>query len=372
VSPKPPSLTLGIEEEYQIIDPASRELKSYITEILKEDSVLMGEIKPELHQSMVEVGTRVCRTPTDVRQELKRLRKLVIDLAAKNGLAIAAAGSHPFSAWQTQEITPLERYIGVREDLQDLAQRLLIFGTHVHIGIEDREFLIDAMNVSRYFLPHVLALSTSSPFWLGRQTGLKSYRSVVFRNFPRTGVPPELRSWSQYEQLVDTLVATNSIPNSSKIWWDVRPNWTYPTLEFRICDVNTRVEEAVCMAAIFQAIIAKLWKLRRDNLTFRLYPQELIEENKWRAVRYGLDGQLIDLGKQKEVPVRELIHELIDWFLRDVIDELGTRKEIEYAYTIMDGGSSADRQLKTYGDTGDLRDVVNQLVAETQEGVGTV
>jgi carboxylate-amine ligase len=369
VSPKPPSLTLGIEEEYQIIDPETRELRSYITEILKEDSVLMGEVKPELHQSMVEVGTRVCRTPTDVRQELKRLRKLVIDLAAKNGLAIAAAGSHPFSAWQTQEITPLERYIGVREDLQDLAQRLLIFGTHVHIGIEDRDFLIDAMNVSRYFLPHVLALSTSSPFWLGRQTGLKSYRSVVFRNFPRTGVPPELRSWSQYEQLVDTLVATNSIPNSSKIWWDVRPNWTYPTLEFRICDVNTRVEEAVCMAAIFQAIIAKLWKLRRDNLTFRLYPQELIEENKWRAVRYGLDGNLIDFGKRREAPARELIHELIAWFLDDVVDELGSRREVEYALKILAEGTSADRQLATFRQTGDLKAVVDQLVRETAEGV---
>ncbi|HEX9164410.1 MAG TPA: carboxylate-amine ligase [Gemmatimonadales bacterium] len=369
MSPKPPSLTLGIEEEYQIIDPGTRELKSYITEILKEDSVLMGEIKPELHQSMVEVGTRVCRTPTDVRQELKRLRKLVIDLAAKNGLAIAAAGSHPFSAWQTQEITPLERYIGVREDLQDLAQRLLIFGTHVHIGIEDREFLIDAMNVSRYFLPHVLALSTSSPFWLGRQTGLKSYRSVVFRNFPRTGVPPELRSWSQYEQLVDTLVATNSIPNSSKIWWDVRPNWTYPTLEFRICDVNTRVEEAVCMAAIFQAIIAKLWKLRRDNLTFRIYPQELIEENKWRAVRYGLDGNLIDFGKRREAPARELIHELISWFLDDVVDELGSRKEVEYALKILAEGTSADRQIAIFKQTGDLKAVVDHLVRETAEGV---
>ena len=369
MSPKPPSLTLGIEEEYQIIDPQTRELKSYITEILKEDSVLMGEIKPELHQSMVEVGTRVCRTPADVRQELKRLRKLVIDLAGKNGLAIAAAGSHPFSAWQTQEITPLERYIGVREDLQDLAQRLLIFGTHVHVGIEDRDFLIDAMNVSRYFLPHVLALSTSSPFWLGRQTGLKSYRSVVFRNFPRTGVPPELRSWSQYEQLVDTLVATNSIPNSSKIWWDVRPNWTYPTLEFRICDVNTRLEEAVCMAAIFQAIIAKLWKLRRDNLTFRLYPQELIEENKWRAVRYGLDGNLIDFGKRREAPARELIRELLGWFLDDVVDELGSRREVEYALKILAEGTSADRQIATFRQTGDLKAVVDQLVRETAEGV---
>ena len=366
---KPPSLTIGIEEEYQIIDPETRELRSYITEILTEDSVLMGEVKPELHQSMVEVGTRVCKTPTEARAELVRLRRLVSDLAAKKGLAIAAAGSHPFSAWQTQEITPLERYIGVKEDLQDLAQRLLIFGTHVHIAIEDREFLIDAMNVSRYFLPHVLALSSSSPFWLGRLTGLKSYRSVVFRNFPRTGIPPEVRDWGEYERLVETLVATGSIPNSSKIWWDVRPNWTYPTLEFRICDVNTRVEEAVCMAAIFQAIIAKLWKLRRDNLTFRRYSQELIEENKWRAVRYGLDGKLIDFGRRQELPARELIRELIGWFLDDVLDELGSRKEVEYALKILEEGTSADRQIATWRRTGDLKDVVDQLIRETAEGV---
>ncbi|MFL5521371.1 MAG: YbdK family carboxylate-amine ligase, partial [Gemmatimonadales bacterium] len=205
---KPPSLTIGIEEEYQIIDPESRELRSYITEILKEDAIILGEVKPELHQSMVEVGTRVCRTPAEVREEIVRLRRIVMGLAAKKGLCIAAAGSHPFSSWMTQEITPLERYMGVREDLQELAQRLLIFGTHVHIGIEDREFLIDAANVARYFLPHLLCLSTSSPFWMGRNTGLKSYRSVIFRNFPRNGIPRVFRSWSDYGQLVETLVAT--------------------------------------------------------------------------------------------------------------------------------------------------------------------
>jgi carboxylate-amine ligase len=318
---------------------------------------------------MVEVGTKVCRTPAEARGELVRLRRLVTELAAKNGLAIAAAGSHPFSAWQTQEITPLDRYRGVKEDLQDLAQRLLIFGTHVHVGIEDREFLIDAMNVSRYFLPHVLALSTSSPFWLGRSTGLKSYRSVVFRNFPRTGIPPELDSWDDFEHLVETLVSTNSIPNASKIWWDVRPNWSYPTLEFRVCDIATRVDEAVCIAAIFQAIVAKLWKLRRDNMTFRLYPYTLIEENKWRAVRYGLDGRLIDFGRREEYPARDLIKELVTWFLDDVLDDLGTRQEVEYAFRILEEGTSADRQLATWRRTGNLKDVVDQLVSETAEGV---
>jgi carboxylate-amine ligase len=268
-----------------------------------------------------------------------------------------------------QEITPLERYIGVREDLQDLAQALLIFGMHVHIGVEDREFLIDAMNMSRYFLPHVLALSTSSPFWLGRATGLKSYRSIVFRSFPRTGMPRRLEGWSDFEALVNTLVATNAIPNASKLWWDVRPNWSYPTLEFRICDVCPRVEEAVCIAALFQAIVAKLYKLRRQNLSWREYGVALIEENKWRAIRYGLDGKLIDLGKHQEFPARDLIHEMVDSFLGDVVDELGSRKEVEYAFTILAQGTSSDRQLAEFRKTGDLKSVVDLLVRETAEGV---
>jgi carboxylate-amine ligase len=366
---KAPSLTLGIEEEYQIIDPETRELRSYITEILNGDHMVLEEVKPELHQSMVEIGSKVCRTPADVRQELIRLRGHVMDLAGRKGLVIAAAGTHPFSSWMTQEITPLERYMGVKQDLQDLAQQLLIFGTHIHVGIEDRDFIIHAMNVARYLMPHVLCLSTSSPFWQGRRTGLKSYRSIIFKNFPRTGVPPILRSHADYQELVDSLVATRCIPDGSKIWWDVRPHHSYPTLEFRVCDVCTRIDEAVCVAAILQAIVAKIWKLRRDNLTFRIYPSSLIEELKWRAVRFGLDGHLIDFGKTEERPARELIAELLQWFIDDVVDELGSRNEVEYAFTIMREGSSADRQLATFDRTGDLKAVVDQLVAETAEGV---
>jgi glutamate---cysteine ligase / carboxylate-amine ligase len=367
---KPPSLTIGIEEEYQIIDPQTRELRSYISEILEEGRLILREqVKPELHQAMVEVGSLVCSTPAELKTELIRLRRTIIELAGKNGLKIAASGTHPFSSWMTQEITPQERYRGVKEDMQELAQRLLIFGTHVHVAIEDRQFLIDAMNVVRYLLPHVLCLSTSSPFWMGRTTGLKSYRSIIFSNFPRSGIPRTYDSWEEYTSMIETLVRTNTIPDGSKIWWDVRPNWTYPTLEFRICDVCTRVDEAICIAAIFQAIIAKLWKLRRDNLSFRVYPAELIEENKWRAVRYGLDGKLIDFGKQEELPARELIRELIEWFIGDVVDELGSRQEVEYAYRILQEGSSADRQIATYQRTGDMKAVVDQLIQETSEGV---
>jgi glutamate---cysteine ligase / carboxylate-amine ligase len=365
-----PSLTIGIEEEYQIIDPQTRELRSYITEILQEDDLILREVKPELHQSIVEVGTTVCRTPAEAGRELRRLRAMVSGLAAKKDLRIAAAGTHPFSSWVTQEITPLERYMGVKQDMQLLAQQLLIFGTHIHIGVEDREFLIDAMNVSRYFLPHLLCLAASSPFWIGRETGLKSYRSVIFRNFPRTGVPRSFQSWAEFKYLEQTLIHTRCIPDGSKIWWDVRPHHTYPTLEFRMLDICTRVDEAVCLAAILQAIIAKLWKMRRDNTTFRVYPSDLIEENKWRAVRYGLDGQLIDFGKQQELPARQLILELVEWFIEDVVDELGTRNEVEYVYRILEEGSSADRQLATFRRTGSLEPVVDQIVAETMEGIG--
>lgn len=368
--PETPSFTIGIEEEYQIIDPQTRELKSYITELLEAGKMTLREqVKAELHQSIVEVGTKVCASAQEARAELVRLRNGVMELAGRNGLKIAAAGSHPFSSWMEQEITPFERYAGVKQDMQILAQQLLIFGTHVHIGIQDPDFLIDAMNVVRYFMPHVLCLSTSSPFWIGQDTGLKSYRSIIFRNFPRTGIPPFFSSFADFVRYRDTLVKTNCIPDGSKIWFDVRPNYSYPTLEFRICDVATRVDEAVCIAAIFQALIFKLWKMRRDNMTFRLYSHALIEENKWRAVRYGLDGKLIDFGKQAELPARELIREMIDWFLGDVIDELGSRKEIEYAYRIMDEGTSADRQLATFRRTNSLQAVVDQLIQETEEGV---
>ena len=365
-----PSFSIGIEEEYQIIDPQTRELKSYITQFLEDGKVTLREsIKAEMHQSMVEVGTEVCHTPAEARAELVRLRRNIMELASSHDLKIAAAGSHPFSSWVNQDITPFERYIGVKQDMQMLAQQLLIFGTHIHIGIEDPDLLIDIMNAARYMMPHVLCLSTSSPFWMGQDTGLKSYRSIIFRNFPRTGIPPNFGSYAEFSNYVDTLVKTNSIPDGTKVWFDVRPNHKYPTLEFRICDVCTRVDEAVCIAAIFQALIFKLWKLRRDNMTFRIYPAVLIEENKWRAVRYGLDGKLIDFGKKEELPARELIREMIDWFLEDVIDEFGGRQDIEYAYRILEEGTSADRQLATFKRTGSLQTVVDQLIVETAEGV---
>ncbi len=362
---KAPSLTLGIEEEYQIVDLRTRELRSYITQVLKDGRVTVKGIKPELHQSVVEVGSCVCDTPAEARRELVRLRTAVNELAGRRGLAIMAAGTHPFSSWVDQEITPLERYLGIESDLQDLARKNLVFGLHVHVGIEDREFLIHTMRIARYFMPHVLALSTSSPFWMGRDTGLHSYRSAQWRKFPRTGTPPDFETWADYEYLITTLVRGGAIEDPSKIWWDLRPSHFYPTLEFRVCDMCTRVDEAITVAAVLQAIVAKLWKLRCDNLTFRAYPLTLLAENKWRAVRYGLDGKLIDLGQQGEVPLRTLIEELIGDFLDDVLDELGSRSEVERALQILSEGSSADRQRGVFRRTGNLESVVDHLVAET-------
>ena len=364
-----PNFTIGIEEEFQIVDPVNRELRSHIAEMIDEGRMILGEqVKPEMHQSMIEVGTGICDNAQEARADLIKLRRTVSALAVGKGLRIAAASTHPFSSWKEQKITENERYEELVDEMQLLATSLLIFGMHVHIGIEDREAQIHLMNAARYFLPHVLALSTSSPFWMGTRTGLKSYRSEVFKKFPRTDIPDYFGSWSEYDNYVGLLIRTGCIDNAKKIWWDVRPHPFFPTLEFRICDIPSRVDEVVALAALFQAIVAKLYKLYRKNMGFRLYRRALIQENKWRAVRWGLDGKLIDFGKQKEVPVRDLILELLE-FVDEVVDELGSRKEIEYIHKILENGTSADRQLATYEATHDLNAVVDQLIAETMEGV---
>jgi carboxylate-amine ligase len=361
--------TLGIEEEFQIIDPVTRELRSHITEMIDEGRMMLGEqVKPEMHQSMIEIGTGICNNIQEARADLIKLRRAVSSLAGSKGLRIAAASTHPFSSWKDQKITPDQHYAALIDEMQMLAESLLIFGMHVHVGIDDREAQIHLMNAARYFLPHLLALSTSSPFWMGRKTGLKSYRSEIFKKFPRTDIPDYFSSYSEFENYVNLLLKTGCIDKPKKIWWDVRPHPTFPTLEFRVCDIPSKVDEVIAIAALIQAIIAKLSKLYRQNMGFRLYRRALIQENKWRAVRWGLDGKLIDFGKQTEVPVRNLILELLE-FVDDVVDELGSRKELEYVHTIMMQGTSADRQLRTFEETGDLKAVVDQLISETMEGV---
>lgn len=361
--------TLGIEEEFQIVDPETRELRSHVVEFLEEGRMLLGEqIKPEMIQSQIEVGTGVCNNIQEARADITRLRSIISSLAQKNGLKIVAASTHPISRWQDQKIFDDVRYELLIEELQTVARSLLIFGLHVHVGIADRERQIHIMNASRYFLPHVLALTTSSPFWMGHNTGLKSYRSEIFKKFPRTDIPDHFDSFGAFQRYVDLLVKTGCINDGKKIWWDCRPHPYFPTLEFRICDIPTRVDDTVAIAALFQAIVAKLTKLLEKNLGFRLYRRMLIQENKWRAVRYGLDGKMIDFGKQKEVPTRDLVRELLD-FVDDVLDDLGSRKEVEHIHTILERGTSADEQLRVYNETKDLKSVVDRLMELTVENV---
>jgi carboxylate-amine ligase len=323
-----------------------------------------------MHQSVIEVGTNICRNVTEARADVTRLRSTVAALAERSNLRIVAASTHPFSDWQKQDITDRDRYHMIVEDLQDVARGNLVFGLHVHIGIQDRNLAIEIMNEARYFLPHLLALSTSSPFWLGRKTGLKSTRCSVFKMFPRTGVPDTFSSWNDFESYVDTLVKTHCIDDGKRIWWDLRPHAIFNTIEFRLCDLPTDVNDTLAIVALIQAIVAKLYVLRSKNQGFRVYNRALIEENKWRAYRYGLDGKLIDFGKRSELPARELILELLA-FVDEVIDPLGSRGEIEHIHRILERGTSADRQLAVYDETNDLRAVVDWLIQQTLNGVPT-
>jgi len=365
-----PSFTLGIEEEYQTIDPVTRDLRSHIqAELLEKGKILLKEkVKAEMHQSVVEVGTGVCKSIKEAKAEVKQLRRDIIRLAGENGLRVASVATHPFSDWRVQEIYPDDRYKNIVEDMQLVARANLIFGLHVHVGIEDRETAIHMMNHSRYFLPHLLALSTNSPFWLGMNTGLKSYRCKVFDKFPRTNIPDYFPSWGEYDNFIKLLIKTNCIDNAKKIWWDIRPHPFFNTIEFRVCDIPMRADETIALAALIQATVAKLYKLHAANQGFRLYRRALLMENKWRASRYGMEGKLIDFGKQIEVPAKDLILEYLD-FVDDVVDELDSREEINYIHTMLERGAGADRQLRVHRETGDLKKVVDYIIEETAQGL---
>ena len=362
--------TLGIEEEFAIVDPQTRELRSHIQEILEKDGKmkLKEQIKPEMHQSMVELGTEICQSVGDARAHVIQLRTHLAELAGASGLKIASAGTHPFAHWQDQLITEGERYKEIVNDMQQVARANLIFGLHVHVGIPNRETAIHVMNQARYFLPHIYALSTNSPFWVGRDTGFKGYRLKVFERFPRTGIPDAFESLSEYEDYLKLLVRTKCVDNAKKIWWDIRLHPFFDTLEVRVCDAQSRVDDTIAMAALIQAVIVRLHKLQRQNLTFRIYRRRLIDENRWRASRYGLEGKLIDFGLEDERDARSLIHEILD-FVSSEIDELGSKREIEHIERILREGTGSDRQMNTWKRTRDLRQVVDGIVAETYEGL---
>jgi glutamate---cysteine ligase / carboxylate-amine ligase len=363
--------TLGIEEEFAIVDPTTRELRSHIQEILEGGKVMLKEqIKPEMHQSVVELGTEICTSIGHAREHVIELRSKLAELAGRSGLKIASVGTHPFSHWRDQLITEGERYRDIVKDMQQLARANLIFGLHVHVGIPDRDSAIHVMNQARYFLPHIYALSVNSPFWVGQDTGLKGYRLKVFERFPRTGIPDSFESLSEYEDYCKLLVKTGCIDNPKKIWWDIRLHPFFDTLEVRVCDAQTRVDDTLAIAALVQAVVAKLYKLFRQNTTFRVYRRRLLDENRWRASRYGIDGKLIDFGRETEVDTRSLLNELLE-FVSTEVNELESEKEMAHIERIVHEGTGADRQLAVWERTHDMKAVVDHIVAETYEGLTT-
>tara|TARA_Y100000768_G_scaffold209036_1_gene157451 strand:+ start:3749 stop:4861 length:1113 start_codon:yes stop_codon:yes gene_type:complete len=358
-------LSIGVEEEYQLIDPKTGELTSYVTELLKDASLVSdNDVKPELLQSQIEIGSRVCDTIEDLEKDLSRLRLLIKKYANKQNLDFLAAGTHPFSHWKNQVVTDKTRYKGFMDSTQYVGKRMLIFGMHVHVGIKDEDLRIDVMNQMRYFIPHIMALSSSSPFWQGSNTGFKSFRSIIFEDLPRTGVPELFRTYQEYVRYLKTLISSNSIDDPSKIWWDIRPHYTYPTLEFRMCDCCTSLKDAVSIAALIQALVAKVITLRHSNQQWRPYRGSLIHENKWRAAQNGVKSSLIDLGSEQEITFRDLISEMLE-FIEDVVGDLGTKKYIENISKITKEGSSADKQLEIFQRTNSMNEVVDFLIKET-------
>ena len=361
--------TLGIEEEYMVLDPVTRELKSHEQKIVTEGhKVIKDKVKAEMHQAVVEVGTDICQNVEEAYKDVSILRKTIAGVAGDLGFHMGASGTHPFSHWESQLITDHVRYSEIVNELQEAARSNLIFGLHVHVGMESREMANHIANSTRYFLPHIYALSTNSPFWEGRQTGYKSFRTKVFDKFPRTGIPEVFDTIEDYDNYVKLLVKTNCIDNAKKIWWDLRVHPFFNTVEFRICDVPMTVSETIAIAALFQGVCAKIYKLRMQNLNFIQYSRALINENKWRASRYGIEGQLIDFGKEEEVNTRVLIYELLD-FIDDVVDPLGSRHAVNYVSKLLEEGTGADRQLQVFEQSKSLVSVVDYI--HTQFLAGT-
>lgn len=363
------SFTLGVEEEYMVLDPATRELKSHEQKIVQEgQKIIKDKVKAEMHQAVVEVGTDICQNVDEAFSDIATLRKTISDIAQSLGYSMGAAGTHPFSHWESQLITDHIRYNEIVNELQEAARSNLIFGLHVHVGMENREMANHIANSTRYFLPHIYALSTNSPFWEGRKTGYKSFRTKVFDKFPRTGIPEAFESIEAYDNYVKMLMKTNCIDNAKKIWWDLRVHPFFNTVEFRICDVPMSVDETITIAALFQAVCVKIYKLRQQNMNFIQYSRALINENKWRASRYGIDGYLIDFGKEEEINTRVLIYELLD-FVDDVVDHLGSRHRLNHIHKMLESGTGADRQLKVYEETKSLVSVTDYIQNQFLTGI---
>jgi carboxylate-amine ligase len=369
-----PQFTIGIEEEYLLVDKATRSLVvNPPKSLLKECKELLGnQVTNELLLSQIEIGTKVCHNVQEAHEDLSKLRKNIVEVTARHGLAPIACSTHPFSRWSEQEQTPKDRYELLTREMQAVARRMLICGMHVHVGINDDELRIDLMSQLSYFLPHLLSLSCSSPFWNGEDTGLKSYRLTIFDNLPRTGIPTEFQSFSDYKRHIEILTNAGVMEDSTKIWWDIRPSAKYPTLETRIMDVCTRIDDAISLTALVVSTLRALYRLRMKNQRWRDYSSMLIRENRWRAMRYSFDEGLIDFGKGSIVPFEELLDEFIEISIEDA-KTLGCDKEVMATKNILKRGTSAHRQLKTYelsiaaGKNKDeaLNDVVDMLINET-------
>ena len=363
--------TLGIEEEFQMVDRQTGQLSSHILTMLEKGAAQFGDkIKAEMLQSTVEIVSDICPNILAARLEMRQMRAMLLKLAEQEGLSLISAGTHPTGCWTEQIATPNERYIELEEQLQDICRAILIFGLHVHVGVENRELAISLVNQLRSWLPHLLALSTNSPFWAGRFTGIKSYRSVIWRPFPRSGVPEPYNSWSDYDHYVQSLIQAGIIDNGKKIWWDIRPHPFFDTVEFRICDMPATLEDTLALAALCQALVAKLTWLHKRGLGMHILPRYYVEENKWQAMRYGLDGEIIDFVQGRHVPMRDAIGEMLD-FVDDVLDDLGSRREINYLRILLDDprGTGADRQVAVYRQTGSLDAVIRYLIQQTALGV---
>ena len=373
-----PNFTVGIEEEYLLIDPKTRNLiaEAPPTMMSECEALLEGQVTPEFLQCQIEIGTRVCESLNDARDDLSRLRRTVSKVARNHGLEIIAASTHPFAVWGEQKRTEKERYAVIAQDLQEVVRRLMISGMHIHVGIEDEDLRVDLMGQIAYVLPHLLALSTSSPFWQGHQTGLKSYRIAVWNELPRTGLPEQFESFAEFERHVDVMVQAGLIEDGTKLWWDIRPSVRFPTIEVRISDICTRLDDTICIAALYRCWLRMLYRLRRNNQRWRKYSNMLVNENRWRAQRYGIDQGLVDFGRGEIVPYPELLEEMLV-LIREDAQYFGCVAEVEHARAILDRGTSAHWQVKTYDDALSngasqdeaLKAVVDMLVKETMHGL---
>ena len=370
MSMRSPRLTLGIEEEFQLVDRQTGQLSSCILTLLEKGAVQFGEkIKPEMLQSTIELTTDVCPDIQAARLELLRLHSALLRLVEQEGLTLISAGTHPHGSWLEQVSTPNPRYQEIEEELQDVVRSLLIFGLHIHVGVDSFELAVTLMNQLRTWIPHLLALSSNSPFWQGRYTGLKSYRPVIWRPFPRSGISEPVASWSDFEAYVQSLVQVGLIDNAKKIWWDIRPHPFFKTVEFRVCDMPATLDDTIAIAALCQALVAKLAWLSSRGAAVSILPRHFIDENKWRAMRYGLDADIFDFVRDRKMRMRDDINDLLD-FVDDVLDDLGSRFEMDYLRALLSDkrGTGADRQIAVYEQTGSIQAVTRFLMEQTLEG----